>query len=114
MKCSSSSDTKEDFSILTFIVPVYLYTLSPTLRTNNAENTQQLKQQAVDGNILLPASLAWLFLTCSLWWGGLRHPFSRHIVLLIPQTREVKADLTLSFTCFQLDGDNYNVLRQFL
>lgn len=50
MKCSSSLDTKEAFSILTFIVPVYIYTQSPTLRTNNAENTEQCKQQAVDGN----------------------------------------------------------------
>lgn len=103
IKCSSSLDTKETFGILTFIVPVYLYTLSPTLRTNNAENTWQMEEQAVDGNILLPASVAWLFLTCSLRWGGLRHPFSRHIALLIPQTREVKADLTLLFTCFQVD-----------
>lgn len=80
IKCSSSLDTKEALGILTFIVAVYIYvcTLSPTLRTNNAENTWQPKQQAVDGNILLPASVAWLFLTCSLWWRGLRHSFSQH------------------------------------
>lgn len=78
MKCSSSLDTKEAFSILTFIVTVYIYKhkIPPTLRTNNADNTWQLKEQAVDGNILLPVSVAQLFLTCSLWWGGLRQSFS--------------------------------------
>ena len=77
-----------------------VFTLSPALRTNNAENTWQFKQQVVDGNTPLPASVVRLFLTSSPWWCGMRHSFP----LLITQTREVKADLKLlSFICFQVD-----------
>lgn len=97
MKCFSSLDTAEAFSISTFTVPVYLHCLlfgQTTLGTH-----WQLKWQVVDGKALLSVSVIWLFLTCSQWWCGIRHFFPWHIVLII-QNGQVKADLTLlSFTC---------------